>query len=267
MFEVSIGAFEINSTTGKVFVTGQFFTILELENHMESEFKEKDKFLNFIESILKNPEEEEEDVYILNPSKWVKIKTAEVEDLVYGIVMDVTSEILEKNQIKKDRDLDALTKLLNRKGFQRQFEIWQQKEYSGTSALLMFDLDNLKIINDTYGHKWGDQYITQTVARLKKITDDDHKILGRRSGDEFVLLLYDFESKDSIRKCISDFHENLSKETIKFPDGTDKFISISAGLMWIDHFDLSYDELLHYADEALYESKRNNRGSFSESRY
>jgi len=131
----------------------------------------------------------------------------------------------------------------------------------------MFDLDNLKIINDTYGHKWGDQYITQTVARLKKITDDDHKILGRRSGDEFVLLLYDFESKDSIRKCISDFHENLSKETIKFPDGMDKVISISAGLMWIEHFDLSYDELLHYADEALYESKRNNRGSFSESMY
>ncbi|MBF4693471.1 sensor domain-containing diguanylate cyclase [Fusibacter ferrireducens] len=269
MFDVPIGAFEINLTTERVFVTDYFFSILEVEAHKKANLETKVGFIKLIDEILDNPEPDESDVYRLreDPPRWVKIKMIEDVDLMYGIIMDVTEEIREKNQIKLDRDLDPLTKLLNRKGFQWQFESWNKKDHFGEAALLMFDLDNLKIINDSYGHKWGDQYIIHAVEGLETITDNDHKLLGRRSGDEFVMLLYGFESKAAIRKCILNFYEKMGRQFIELPDGTQKTVAISAGIMWMDHPELSYDELLHYADEALYESKRHNKGRFTESQY
>ncbi len=269
MFDVPIGAFEINLSTGRVFVTDYFFSILEFEEHETVILETKESFIELIDKILENPEPDESDVYRLmtEPARWVKIKMIEDDDLMYGIIMDVTEEIHEKNLIKLDRDLDPLTKLLNRKGFQRQFDSWKKKEHFGEAALLMFDLDNLKLINDSYGHKWGDQYIIHAVEMLQTISDDNHKLLGRRSGDEFVMLIHDFESKDAIRECIHAFYEKMEQRFIEFPDGTRKTVAISAGIMWMDHPELSYDELLHYADEALYESKRHNKGQFTESQY
>ncbi|GAU76598.1 diguanylate cyclase domain-containing protein [Fusibacter sp. 3D3] len=269
MFDVPIGAFEINLNTGRVFVTDYFYSILKFEAHETERLETKESFIKLINAILEHPEPDENDVYrlMLEPVRWVKIKMIEDAELMYGVVMDVTDEIREKNLIKLDRDMDPLTKLLNRKGFQWQFEIWVQTDHSGEAALLMFDLDNLKMINDSYGHKWGDQYIIHAVERLQAITDDDHKLLGRRSGDEFVMLLYDFESKDAIRRCVTAFYEKIEQQFIEFPDGMRKTVAISAGIMWMDCPELGYDELLHYADEALYESKRQNKGRYTESRY
>ena len=90
-----------------------------------------------------------------------------------------------------------------------------------SSALVMFDLDNLKNMNDTYGHKWGDFYIKEAVQRLNNITQRNKMLLGRRSGDEFVLLLYGFTSKQEIEDCMNEFFSYIKDNTIKLPDGKD----------------------------------------------
>jgi len=265
-----IGAFEMNKNTDSVFVTDQFFNILGLENITLDAYNNKDDFQRLFDTIFSTPEPDEEDVYRLDttPQRWVRLNVTIVDALIIGVAMDVTDEILEKIEIKRDRDLDSLTKLLNRKGFQWQFETWENSEFnSSVAALMMFDLDNLKIINDTYGHKWGDQYILKAVERLNQIASKEHQILGRRSGDEFVLLLYNFESEDALREKVIQFFESLNDHLIDFPDGSQKPVMISAGLMWYNDSELSYDELLHYADEALYESKRHSKGYFTESAY
>jgi diguanylate cyclase (GGDEF)-like protein len=128
----------------------------------------------------------------------------------------------------------------------------------------MFDLDYLKKINDSYGHKWGDVYILKAVEALKTMSDNDHLLLARRSGDEFIVLLHGFDSKAAIRKCLDDFYLNINTNNIQFPDQSLKSISISGGLLWLEHDYLTYDELLHFADEALYEAKNKYKGFWVE---
>ena len=78
---------------------------------------------------------------------------------------------LERRRIEHERDYDILTGLYNRQAFQRVCEsLFAKPETLGHAALLMTDLDNLKTINDTYGHDWGDQYLRQTGRCLAAST-------------------------------------------------------------------------------------------------
>lgn len=268
LVEVPIGAFEYKDEIENVFVTEQLMEILSIERDtMNKLINNKSLFIEHLNNILSHPEEDEESVFLLegNQKKYVKIKTVVNHNSTLGVVIDVTNDIVEKNKIKQDRDYDPLTKLLNRKAAQSQIEaiIFSGKEI-GTTAILMFDLDNLKVINDTYGHKWGDIYIKAAVKQLNKI-GKENKILGRRSGDEFVLLLYGYSSKASLKSAIDEFYDNLQKELLTLPDGQKKAVTISAGLFWVTNSDLSYDELLQYSDEALYKAKRFHKGTCCES--
>ncbi len=101
---------------------------------------------------------------------------------------------------------------------------------TNTCALIMFDLDNLKSVNDQFGHEWGDKYIVTFVKSLMTIGPSDKSIVGRRSGDEFVCLLYNYDSKDAVRKILSDFYEKLSSEPLVFPNGTQRPVGVSGGL-------------------------------------
>lgn len=268
LVSLPIGAFEMSKNSESVFVTDQFYDILELTESEILSCREKTAFSEMLGRIFSNPEPEEENVFKLMgmPTRWIKVMIKETESDVLGVVQDVTDEILEKNQIKQDRDLDPLTKLYNRKGFQ-----WRAEKIipvaTGVNALLMFDLDFLKQINDAYGHKWGDVYIINAVENLKKTAKEGHMLLGRRSGDEFVMLLHDFKSKEEIIKAIDQFFVRLEERKTVFPDGSLKPVRISAGLLWLSDRSLSYDEMLHYADEALYDSKRYNKGSYTVSQY
>ena len=105
-----------------------------------------------------------------------------------GLLEDVTSAILEQQRIERERDYDILTGLYSRQAFNRVCaDLFAHPDRLRCAALLMMDLDNLKHINDTYGHDWGDQYIRQTgqcfAANTPKGT-----VCSRLSGDEFLLL-------------------------------------------------------------------------------
>ena len=80
-----------------------------------------------------------------------------------GLVEDVTAATLERRRIEHERDYDVLTGLYNRRAFDaRAKKLFRMPEKLGHAALLMMDMDNLKHINDTFGHDWGDRYINQT---------------------------------------------------------------------------------------------------------
>ena len=259
LFDLPIAAFEIKNNSDDIFVTEKLYTILDLDD------KNKVTFMNKLNELLNNPEENEEGVYKINLEypRWVKLKMTDSSDTTIGVIQDITEETKEKLQIRRDRDIDPLTRLLNRRAFQSCMEQLLNKNPLKSSALVMFDLDNLKNMNDTYGHKWGDFYIKEAVQRLNNITQRNKMLLGRRSGDEFVLLLYGFTSKQEIEDCMNEFFLYIKGNTIKLPDGKDYSIGISAGLTWIDSWPTDYEDLLNKADEALYISKFNNKGNWT----
>ncbi len=266
LVELPIGAFEYREDSNTVFVTDQLQKLLDFKpNEMDFLVLNKEKFIDKINLLLSHPDEEK-DIYILHsiPMKWIKMKKIKNNESTIGVIMDVTDEMLEKKQILRERDFDPLTGIFNRKALQRKGEeLLKDRDINHVSAVLMLDLDNLKFINDTYGHKWGDVYIRLAANHIGKINKE--KILyGRRSGDEFVVMLYDYETKDEIRACIDQFYTNLKRDVLNLPDGSEKIVSISSGLVWVENLELSYDEYLHYADEALYASKSKKKGTLYE---
>lgn len=146
---------------------------------------------------------------------------------------------LERRRIEHERDYDILTGLYNRQAFQRVCEsLFAKPETLGHAALLMTDLDNLKTINDTYGHDWGDQYLRQTGRCLAASTPPG-TLSARLSGDEFMLLLYGYDSRDAVR-------EELEKLRAALQDSTD------------------FNTLKKYADFAMYQVKHSRKGEMKE---
>lgn len=264
MLDVSIAAFEIGISDNEVFVTDNFYTIMGIAEGDISGKIEKDDFQIMLDSVFTCEYPDEKGIYKIreNPQKWIKLNISKNEETVIGIVQDVTNEMTEKIKIQNERDLDPLTKLYNRRAFQNIIEQKRQDGNLKVAALMMFDLDNLKLINDTYGHKWGDTYIVEAVSRLKKLAGKDNLVLGRRSGDEFEAFLSGYEGREEIIIDIEEFYEYLNSTPLDFPGGDVRRICMSGGLVWIEESEMDYDEIMHMADNALYKAKNENKGSY-----
>ncbi len=265
--ELPIGAYEYRASHNYVFVTEQLMSILYIPpEEAELLIGDKKLFQDKILEIYKDQEPEEENVYTLpgHPDRWVKLKEVRIEKAVMGIVIDVTEEMIEKKKIIYDRDYDYLTKIYNRSALYRIGNtVLMKRNYALEAAVMMFDLDNLKNINDTYGHKWGDKYIKQAVLHLKSF-DNERMILGRRSGDEFVIILYNYYSRDEIRSSIAAFYQRINADPFQLPDNTEKIVRITAGLVWVKDFEDTFENYLQYADTALYRAKNDKKGSWME---
>ena len=264
---ISFGIYEYAANRNSVFVTTQTPALLSLDETEAREiFRKRDHFIRMIQDILSRPVDHEKDIYYAsqNPKKWLRIRQVEINHTTLGVIIDVTQEMLEKQEMIKDRDMDALTNIYNRKAMQVYMEkALDSRELTKVSALLMLDLDHLKNINDTYGHNWGDSYIRHAVRHLMEI-DSEQMLLGRRSGDEFVLLFYDYESKEQIRALMESFYERISRDPLSYPDGTHAPVGISAGLVWIGQDTLTFEEYLQQADDWMYEAKKKKKGSYYE---
>lgn len=260
MSKLPIGAYEINVKLKTFFVTDDFFKLMGL-----SKDKEKMDYEDFIKELELNftsPYSEDNVYKIESSERYIRYSESTNNDMKIGVILDVTKDILEKQRIKRERDHDSLTGILNRIGFIEKFNNWYKDEVKNNAALVMFDLDNLKKINDSFGHKWGDDYIIMTVEKLKNIDGLDHFILGRRSGDEFFALLYDYPSKEIIIDKIKEFYDDLNSSLIEFPDKKKRYLRVSSGIKWIDDNSKSFDDLLHEADKALYEAKNSGKGVY-----
>ena len=170
-----------------------------------------------------------------------------------------------KNQLKKLAEIDPLTSVYNRRAFfvKAESELNRSIRYNHPLSILLFDVDNLKKINDTYGHQMGDEILI-TFARKVSSLLRESDIFGRYGGDEFIALLCetDYESAkitaERIRKEITQLAVTFNGKTpVKFT------VSVGTGSR-SDHLGLS--EIIRKADMALYESKHNGKIDLMENR-
>jgi diguanylate cyclase (GGDEF)-like protein len=145
---------------------------------------------------------------------------------------------------------DSLINLPNRRGFMRELErlIARVDRYGINAAMLFVDLDGLKMINDTFGHRAGDEALIQVANLLAKgVRSSD--VVARIGGDEFGILL---EASDE-----NDAHETATRLvdlicTCEFlHDGDALPLSVAIGVGMIDGLDTA-EEVMQRADEAMY---------------
>lgn len=163
-----------------------------------------------------------------------------------------------KNQIQQLAYHDYLTGLPNRRQFRRVLDETIAHSPDETHALLFLDLDRFKFINDSFGHKSGDELLKMIVGRIQSRLDDT-VLFSREGGDEFTILLKsaDEQQADNMAKIVLD--EFRAPFTL-FEN--DLFITASIGISLYPRDGLQEEELFRKADIAMYEAKKRGRNSY-----
>ncbi len=179
-----------------------------------------------------------------------------------GSIMDITDLKQAQEKLEYQALYDSLTGLPNRHHCKTLLEqaLFERQESGKPLALLFLDLDNFKKINDTLGHDVGDQVLIKVARRLRHSLESLESLevtIARMGGDEFVVILHEAESPESVQFCA-----NLLTRTFSQPlQLTDQTVDItfSIGIAVFPNHGEAVSTLLKHADIALYEAKRAGR--------
>ena len=162
-------------------------------------------------------------------------------------------------EIETLADRDALTPLLNRRALVRELgriRTFSQR-YGSAASLVYFDLDDLKTVNDRYGHAAGDACLQAVAERLMaNVRDSD--LVGRMGGDEFAVILVQADHATAEAKAAS-LARAVEAEPLRFGDWTAP-LHVSYGVREITP-DLEPEALIAQADAAMYARKRERRSA------
>ncbi len=167
---------------------------------------------------------------------------------------DITARIKMEEELQKYAITDDLTGLYNRRQGNKLLDIEFNKaqRYENSFTLLMFDIDNFKSVNDTFGHDKGDN-ILQELSKLVLLHIRKSDALIRWGGEEFIILS-NYISKDKAIK----FAEKLRVAITSYDFDIDMNISVSMGISLCKNDDTK-ESLLKRVDEGLYEAKESGR--------
>ena len=205
-----------------------------------------------------------------NEHLYVKLSTVPMinaEGNVAGgisIINDITQEVTAKEEMIRNAYYDLLTNIPNRTllmdnltSFLKYSEITKNH-----AALLFLDIDNFKKVNETYGHNVGDNLLKQVAKKIEDIIGT-HEIFARVSGDKFVILIpaLSVDKKRAQEETLHYIHTINTQFAKPLPmAGEEYHLTFSIGVILFDHENSAYD-LLKRAETAMYEAKKNARGS------
>jgi diguanylate cyclase (GGDEF)-like protein len=169
-----------------------------------------------------------------------------------------TTALLAAEQFEQMRflaDHDPLTNLLNRRSFvaQLEAEVARSRRYGRPLSLLIFDLDELKALNDTYGHAAGDEALQHVGATLRSaLRSGDHA--ARIGGDEFAVILTEAKLADAHTAA-----ERIARHLEQEPADSRWKLKTSFGIAAVCDELSDSDSLMRAADDAMYSMKRGRR--------
>ena len=197
---------------------------------------------------------------------WVLLTVSVVRDMhgralhIIKQVQDITERKEGARQLEYLVDHDFLTGLYNRRWFERELarEVERASRYGTPGAVLVIDLDHFKDINDSLGHKAGDDLLKGVAGLLKQRTRQAD-VLARLGGDEFALLLPQ-TSADHAEIVADEIVKTLSRRMAASASQS-VVVTASVGVAISDG--LTDTELMAYADLAMYEAKEAGRNRFA----
>ncbi len=178
--------------------------------------------------------------------------------LIFGIVIVWIIYTNMKRIEKSEKALynlayyDSLTGLPNRRAFDENLRELIISNKCKKFALAVIDLDNFKGINDTKGHESGDAVLCEVARRWDSIKGDN-EFLARQGGDEFIIIVKEYESEEAVIERMSRFLDSLSSEVVA--NNNCFFVSASFGLACYPIHSSTEEKLFRYADMAMYQSK------------
>ncbi|WP_455925454.1 sensor domain-containing protein [Pseudomonas putida] len=182
-------------------------------------------------------------------------------EYVLFVAEDVTVELAANAKIRHMAHHDALTGLPNRVLFHEKLkEALLQAETTGRiTGTLCLDLDDFKNVNDSLGHGIGDKLLRALSSRLQgELRDGD--TLARLGGDEYAVILPELETAEAAELCAQRLVHAVRPPFLI--EGHSCSVGVSIGIALSPHDHDSPEQLMGYADMALYEAKRNGRNRF-----
>lgn len=163
----------------------------------------------------------------------------------------------ENERLRSLADIDALTGVSNRRGFERELNrsIAYVRRYGNPAALIYLDLDRFKPINDTYGHECGDRLL-QRIAVVLRGSVRASDAVARIGGDEFALLLWNLNAEQARSKA-SLFEGLIAATGLDLGDGP-VHVGASAGVTMLVPNDDAL-AVIDRADRAMYATKNAKR--------
>ncbi|MBA2176699.1 EAL domain-containing protein [Halobacillus locisalis] len=167
-----------------------------------------------------------------------------------------------ESQLRKLSQFDSLTGLIQRDYFselvKKEFEIAGN---NGTKlGLLIIDLDNFKMINDSWGHEKGDELLRQFARHLNQIFARRNCVISRVSSDEFVVLLKEATEVDDV--CDMADHVIQSMKRPFTIDQREYYTTVSVGVSFFPYDGKEEGAMLRYAHAAMHKAKRNGKNRY-----
>ena len=214
------------------------------ENGLEALTKLQNELINAATSIEKEMND------VTNKLQTGKTKVQELEEKVKTL-----EDELSKTKIENMKD--HLTGLLTRRAFGDEVKKIEsaynriQTQY----AVIFFDLDHFKKLNDTYGHECGD-VVLSTFGKILNKSIRDHDIVGRYGGEEFVAIIH-FNLNRELLQFLKRMKTIVTENSFLYKDKKIK-VTFSAGVAIRNNYD-TYENTLQKADMLLYQAKENGR--------
>jgi PAS domain S-box-containing protein len=293
-----VGSWKIDIATNKIEWSDECYRIfgveigseINLEVFLEHIYKnDRDKVLKAWKEALNGSRFDiEHRIVVDGKIKWVKerarLETNDKNELVtaIGTIQDITLYKEYEERLLCMANSDQLTGLANRTLLSSMLSkaINISLRNDKKCALLLFDLDDFKDINDSFGHNFGDEVLKEIANRLKnrvreadivarfcsgeEIDEDDleNDLLARLGGDEFVVVLTSINTIDDIIKVTKEIMDLIAKP-IKLSNNAIIHMNSSVGIAVAPEHSKNANDILQFADAALYKAKNDGKITYS----
>lgn len=176
-------------------------------------------------------------------------------ETISRIAADAIGKSLKHDEATTHAMTDPMTGLPNARSLQRQFEKEVARASRGGSSfqVLMLDLDGFKAVNDSYGHKAGDEMLREISVVIREQLRE-YDFLARYGGDEFVALVPETEPGDVIDLC-DRIEKAVSSFKLPVGDGKTASVGVSLGASGYPQEGETFDQMIVAADKVMYERK------------